>query len=583
MSTVPPSQNSLPAPLPPRFALSSQIGGRAEQQDSAEIFYQPGIGTALFVVCDGVGGSRGGQVASSTVVETARQLWETRQGHLADPQSDLFKLCQIAHERIQSLALEGEKRAPASTIVVLYLTATEAHWVHSGDSRLYHFRGGQLASRTRDHSVVQVLVDQGEVAEESMGTHPDQGRLLQSLGSSEFRDPSYGQATASLEDAFLLCTDGFWERTPVAQMNQLLFGGSNLAEGLAKLTTAAVSANGPNSDNVTALAVAAPGSRSATAVSPSSTSTRRLDKVQLGLVGALVASLAFVGWSAWERFRPRNSKIPSTDLTISTKPPKLVSPPPPKIEVRQPLPDPSSQRPTPDSSKPADSPRENERSGGSIGNEIGHQPPAAENAVMSEHDGKQPPPRSDGDKAKEAKEPAATSPPAISTEKVTPNAPRDTTDRVLEPHLADLPGVAFQRTADGFISQGPITQAALGWVMLGPLSQEDLRPKAASEAEVSEYCRTLETVIPLLLPSPVRWRASPEYEKDSGKSGGHRTFKIQLRRVTIPTPPPPPPSNPLPRGIPAPLSGSEMNLQPRSLPPPSQSLPPPPVNDRRRL
>ena len=142
--------------------------------------------------------------------------------------------------------------------MALYLTPARAYWVHSGDTRLYRFRAGQLLERTEDHSVLQILVKQGMVAEKDMGTHPDQGMLLQSLGGEEYRPPAHGMADVFSEDGFLLCTDGFWERTKIEEMAELLICGRSEAPLLLEQAVArAVERNGPKGDNVT-VAVALP-------------------------------------------------------------------------------------------------------------------------------------------------------------------------------------------------------------------------------------------------------------------------------------------------------------------------------------
>lgn len=240
-----------------RFLHIDSKGPRDEQQDAGICLSAPDKGTAFLAVCDGVGGKGGGRLASQTVTELARQMWHDRQGIMSDPVEDLATFCQEAHDRINH---EGSKQelSPRTTVVALYLTPTQAYWVHSGDSRLYHFRAGQLLQRTEDHSVLQILLKQGMVAEKDMGTHPDQGALLQSLGGEEYKPPTCGQADISSEDGFLLCTDGFWERTKVSEMAELLFcAGSEAPFLLERAVARAVQRNGPKGDNVT-VAVARP-------------------------------------------------------------------------------------------------------------------------------------------------------------------------------------------------------------------------------------------------------------------------------------------------------------------------------------
>lgn len=254
---VSPPMPSPESPRPRQLLTADSRGPRGEQQDAALVLTSPELGTSLLLVSDGVGGNSGGRMASQTVMELARKLWEERKGDLSDPYADLGLLCRVAHDKINE---EGKKRGlnPRATVVALYLTPTQAHWVHSGDSRLYHFRKGQLVERTEDHSLLQVMLEQGMVREQEMGQHPDQGRLLQSLGGEEYKEPTRANATIGPEDAFLLCTDGFWERTPIEEMGALVqTPPSQAQQQLETAIETAVKRNGSGGDNVTA-AVALP-------------------------------------------------------------------------------------------------------------------------------------------------------------------------------------------------------------------------------------------------------------------------------------------------------------------------------------
>src|SRR5258708_6357225 len=108
-----------------RFLLSSSQGPRAEQQDAGICLHDDARGTALLVVCDGVGGRSGGRIASQKVTALATELWAERKGRFEKPAEDLAQLCQLAHEHVNR---EGAKLgiSPRTTIVALYLTPTHA-------------------------------------------------------------------------------------------------------------------------------------------------------------------------------------------------------------------------------------------------------------------------------------------------------------------------------------------------------------------------------------------------------------------------------------------------------------------------
>jgi PPM family protein phosphatase len=277
-----------------RFLIATAKGARDEQQDAAVCLSDPDQGRALLVVSDGVGGNTGGSLASRCAVESARVLWEDRQDQFREPESGLAALCQQAHQRIRE---EGEKELSSAraTIVALFLTETEAFWVHCGDSRMYHFRKRELLGRTEDHSIVQILVNQGKLSEEEMGSHPSQGILLQCLGGDEYPSPTFGYTRITPQDAFLLCTDGFWERTSTKEMAETLFCPAQKAALILDRTVAcAVERNGPKGDNVTA-AVALPGS-AATADPARLGRNRRLISLLILILIVLLAVLVLLHW-----------------------------------------------------------------------------------------------------------------------------------------------------------------------------------------------------------------------------------------------------------------------------------------------
>jgi serine/threonine protein phosphatase PrpC len=233
------------------YLSASAKGGRDEQQDAVICLHAPDGATALLVVSDGLGGESGGRIASQQVIKSAQEFWESRNGVFANPGKDLEMLCRVAHDRINEEGVKAGIR-PHATIVALYLSGKRAHWIHSGDSRLYRFRAGKFIQRTEDHSLVQLMVKQRLAKEEEMGGHADQGLLVKSLGGDDYQEPSVDSAAIGPEDGFLLCTDGFWQRTTVKEMQQLFKAGARQsAVVLEQAVKSAVERNGPDGDNVT--------------------------------------------------------------------------------------------------------------------------------------------------------------------------------------------------------------------------------------------------------------------------------------------------------------------------------------------
>lgn len=229
-------------------ATADAIGGREEQQDRAVCFAAPNGHNCLVVVADGMGGHRGGALAAQSVVEAAAAVWHDPQ--LDNPPEDvLTSLCFAAHDAVNR-AGKAHGIQPHSTGVFLWLTGGNAYWAHVGDSRLYRFVHGRLLGRTRDHSVVQLLVDMGEVTEEQMATHPTQNRLFRSLGGDEAPEADFGSAEVGDADAFLLCSDGLWETVTVEEMAAAL-SAEDLQRAATMLVGLAADRGGPTGDNVT--------------------------------------------------------------------------------------------------------------------------------------------------------------------------------------------------------------------------------------------------------------------------------------------------------------------------------------------
>jgi serine/threonine protein phosphatase PrpC len=230
-----------------RFGAASDIGGRDEQQDRVDIIASPDGEGYLIVVADGMGGYHGGALAAQAVVDAAKRFFETTS--VTDPLASLGKLCAQAHQAIMDVDAQSSQ-PPGSTCVMLYLSADEAYWAHVGDSRLYHLREGKILTRTLDHSMVQLLVSRGEMAEAEMATSPLQNQLYMRLGGKQQPDPGFGAAEVQQGDLFMLCSDGFWESVDPEEVGAVMSENDLEAAG-ERLVQLARARGGDNGDNIT--------------------------------------------------------------------------------------------------------------------------------------------------------------------------------------------------------------------------------------------------------------------------------------------------------------------------------------------
>jgi serine/threonine protein phosphatase PrpC len=232
----------------------TRVGGRQQNEDACGDLLLNDVG--CWVVADGLGGHRGGETASSLAVQAVLASFR------ANPQPSVSAL-QAHVDAAQQAVVRVQKEQPGllgmrTTLVVLIADSRQALWAHVGDSRLYCLDSGRIAFCTKDHSVVQAMVNAGELSPREARHDENRNRLLRSLGNSN------GNVRAELVDqprtlykgtAFLLCTDGFWENVLETEM-EIDFAKADIPrDWLGKMETRLLERTTDNSDNYTAMAV----------------------------------------------------------------------------------------------------------------------------------------------------------------------------------------------------------------------------------------------------------------------------------------------------------------------------------------
>ncbi len=238
------------------YAISTSKGDRSHNEDYA---LAGGNGdVCCFVVADGLGGHGKGEVASRLVCETVVQLAsQGKQG--ASGQVSLGEMFGQAQDKLMELQRqEGARDAMKTTLNVLLTDTDNICWGHVGDTRTYHFRKHKLVSRTKDHSVPQMMVSMGEIKETEIRHHPDRNRLLRVMGIP-WTSPQYvleKELKLHKGQAFCICTDGFWEYIEDREMEKCLKHAGTVQEWLDAMNQVVQQKGaGQDMDNYTALAV----------------------------------------------------------------------------------------------------------------------------------------------------------------------------------------------------------------------------------------------------------------------------------------------------------------------------------------
>ena len=227
-------------------------GGRPLNEDRAD---WAGSGDRYcFILCDGLGGHGMGDRAAELVTAYLKERFLVGEG-LEAFAAGALPGAQAALRSAQ--AADPRLKGMRTTAVILCIEGDRGLALHIGDSRLYRFRGGKIVSRTRDHSIPQVLCMSGEIEESEIRSHPDRNKLLRALGddSEELRCESFSFDVAE-GDAFLLCSDGFWEPVTEIEMERTLAEEPKAKKWLAAMVKLAVkNSAGKPMDNFTAIAV----------------------------------------------------------------------------------------------------------------------------------------------------------------------------------------------------------------------------------------------------------------------------------------------------------------------------------------
>ncbi len=232
--------------VPEVFATGTSDVGRVREANEDDLF----VGTSVVAVADGMGGHLAGEVASATALEPVRAL----DGKVfADPESALSSLRDAvveANATVSRMAAdEPTYRGMGTTLTAAMVEGRRLHLAHVGDSRAYLLRQGSFSQVTDDHTLVQHLIDEGQITVEEAATHPQRSIITRAIGVSPEVDVDAVSLDLEEGDQLLLCSDGLTGVVPDERIAEELRSGDAPQATLDRLVEAANEAGGP--DNIT--------------------------------------------------------------------------------------------------------------------------------------------------------------------------------------------------------------------------------------------------------------------------------------------------------------------------------------------
>lgn len=204
---------------------------RKENQDR---IYIPEINddTKLFIVADGMGGANAGGVASSMAIEYVKQLILEKFDEVKEDRillQDLIKDAIVgANKYIYEKSLENEQYSGMGTTIVVAIVYKGKVFIgHVGDSRIYRIRKHIIRQLTKDHSYVQILVQNGTITREEAENHPQKNMLVKALGCEETVEPDVMVKGFLKDDILLMCTDGLTNMIKVNEIYEEVVNGKD--------------------------------------------------------------------------------------------------------------------------------------------------------------------------------------------------------------------------------------------------------------------------------------------------------------------------------------------------------------------
>ncbi len=242
ITVVPGQANRLPV------AVGSGLTNRGMVRERNEDSILTDPTGVLWAVADGMGGYGNGDVASEIVIDCLAQIPDG-----VDPGPALVARLQQANDLVVQRQRSPGMGRMGATVVAVLISGAVAHVAWVGDSRAYLLRGGRLRPLTRDHSVVQEMIDRGELSPAEAESHPESHVITRAVGGGAVLEVDQVSVPLAVGDRLLLCSDGLTRCVYEQTVEALLRDAQSPEEACQKLVREALDSGAP--DNVSAIAV----------------------------------------------------------------------------------------------------------------------------------------------------------------------------------------------------------------------------------------------------------------------------------------------------------------------------------------
>ncbi|MEG0260434.1 MAG: Stp1/IreP family PP2C-type Ser/Thr phosphatase [Lysinibacillus sp.] len=210
-----------------KYTVESDIGLKRVINEDRAAFFKRSDGYALALVADGMGGHNAGDVASDMAMKEMEVIFQQVEKHVFETTASKkeWLLQSILHlnEGIYEHSLSHEDcKGMGTTFIAVLIEQTNCLIAHVGDSRVYHFFGDGAEQVTKDHSYVNVLLENGEISEEEALTHPRKNFILKAIGTEATIEPDFYEVELAPKSYLLVCSDGLSNKLTVHEMASII-------------------------------------------------------------------------------------------------------------------------------------------------------------------------------------------------------------------------------------------------------------------------------------------------------------------------------------------------------------------------
>lgn len=218
-----------------RILAKSDIGKAREMNQDSFIVSKKDDEIKVFILADGMGGYKGGEIASSVASQSAYKYIINNFNSVSKDKMSLLKLVKDSIEYANLIVFEQAKESEelqdmGTTIEICLIYNNRAFIGHVGDSRIYRIRKNIMRKLTNDHSYVQQLVKEGKITKEEADVHPKKNMLMKAVGCSTLVEPDVFCRGFQKDDIFLICSDGLTNMVKENEIYKILLENSEKPE-----------------------------------------------------------------------------------------------------------------------------------------------------------------------------------------------------------------------------------------------------------------------------------------------------------------------------------------------------------------